>query len=52
MNNLSTTTQQWKVVIAQIPGYTAGGSGAHTDLNFSINVNANELAIGIYFYTL
>jgi predicted phosphodiesterase len=29
--DLSTTTQRWKIVVAHIPGYTAGGSGAHVE---------------------
>ena len=30
-SDLSTTTKKWKIVCAHKPGYTSGGSGAHTN---------------------
>ncbi len=41
--DLSTTTQRWKIVIAHIPGYTAGGSGAHTP-----DANMITMAVNIF----
>ena len=35
-----------------IPGSTASGSVAQADGNFGIYVSPNDLASGIYFYTL
>jgi hypothetical protein len=29
-SDLSSTTRKWKIVVAHKPGYTSGGSGAHT----------------------
>jgi len=44
MSDLSTTTKRWKIVIAHIPGYTAGGSGAHTP-------DANMIAMSVNIFT-
>jgi predicted phosphodiesterase len=44
LSDLSTTTKRWKIVIAHIPGYTAGGSGAHTE-------DANMIAMSVNIFT-
>jgi hypothetical protein len=41
MNDLSSTTRKWKIVIGHIPGYTAGGSGAHVEDQNMIAMSVN-----------
>jgi hypothetical protein len=42
MNDLDSTTSKWKIVIAHVPGYTAGGTGAHAEdpdmIAMSVNI--------------
>jgi hypothetical protein len=44
MSDLSSTTSKWKIVIAHIPGYTAGGSGAHVE-------DPNMIAMSVNLFT-
>ncbi|MDR3667335.1 MAG: metallophosphoesterase [Ignavibacteriaceae bacterium] len=44
LSDLSTTTKRWKIVIGHIPGYTAGGSGSHTE-------DANMIAMSVNIFT-
>ena len=44
LSDLSTTTQRWKIVMAHIPGYTYGGSGAHT-------TDANMITMSVNIFT-
>jgi hypothetical protein len=43
MSDLSNTTSKWKIVVGHIPGYTAGGSGAHTE-------DANMIAMAVNIF--
>ena len=43
LNDLTNTTSKWKIVIAHIPGYTAGGSGAHVE-------DANMIAMAVNIF--
>jgi hypothetical protein len=42
MKDLDSTTSKWKIVIAHVPGYTAGGTGAHAEdpdmIAMSVNI--------------
>jgi len=40
-SDLSTTTKKWKIVCAHKPGYTSGGSGAHTNDANMITMTTN-----------
>ena len=40
-SDLSSTTKRWKIVVAHIPGYTYGGSGAHTTDANMITMSTN-----------
>jgi 3',5'-cyclic AMP phosphodiesterase CpdA len=44
MSDLSSTTRKWKIVIAHVPGYTAGGSGAHVE-------DPNMIAMAVNIFT-
>ena len=41
MIDLSNTTSKWKIVVAHIPGYTAGGSGTHVEDQNMITMSVN-----------
>jgi hypothetical protein len=43
MSDLSNTTSKWKIVVGHIPGYTAGGSGAHVE-----DPNMIAMAVNIF----
>ena len=43
MSDLTNTTSKWKIVIGHIPGYTAGGSGAHVE-----DQNMIAMAVNIF----
>ena len=43
MSDLTNTTSKWKIVIGHIPGYTAGGSGAHVE-------DANMIAMAVNIF--
>ena len=44
MSDLTNTTSKWKIVMSHIPGYTAGGSGSHTE-------DANMIAMSVNIFT-
>jgi len=43
MSDLTNTTSKWKIVVGHIPGYTAGGSGAHVE-------DANMIAMAVNIF--
>jgi hypothetical protein len=43
MSDLTNTTSKWKIVVGHIPGYTAGGSGAHVE-----DQNMIAMAVNIF----
>jgi hypothetical protein len=43
LSDLSNTTSKWKIVVGHIPGYTAGGTGAHVE-------DANMIAMAVNIF--